>query len=53
MWEIDLYGIWDWLTEQDEATVAGVYAALDVLEREGRHWADLSWTPYDIPTSPL
>ena len=23
MWEIDLYGIWDWLTEQDEATVAG------------------------------
>lgn len=35
MWEIDLYGIWDWLTEQDEATVAGVYAALDVLEREG------------------
>ena len=35
MWEIRVEWIADWLDQQDEATLACIYAAFDVLQREG------------------
>ena len=35
MWSIDYGYIEEWLDQQDAKTVAGVFAALEVLEREG------------------
>lgn len=35
MWEIRLDWIVEWLDQQDDKTLAGVYAALELLERQG------------------
>ena len=35
MWTIEYEYIMDWLDEQDRGTVASVFAALEVLQREG------------------
>lgn len=35
MWEIRVEHIADWLVSQDSATLAGIYAALDMLQEKG------------------
>ncbi len=35
MWEIRVDYVADWLLNQDEMTLAGIYAALDLLESQG------------------